>query len=41
MKLFKTSKGIILQSDSRNYFLKDDWDELLTTIIYLNFYHNK
>ena len=29
MKLFKTSKGIIIQNDSRNYFLKDDWDEII------------
>jgi 2-dehydro-3-deoxy-D-arabinonate dehydratase len=29
MKLFKTSKGIILQNDDRNYFLKDDWDEII------------
>jgi 2-dehydro-3-deoxy-D-arabinonate dehydratase len=29
MKLFKTSKGIILQNDNRNYFLKDDWDEII------------
>ena len=29
MKLFKTSKGIILQSDIENYLLQDDWDELI------------
>ncbi|MEP6951079.1 MAG: fumarylacetoacetate hydrolase family protein [Ginsengibacter sp.] len=29
MKLFKTSKGIILQNGSRNYFLKDEWDEII------------
>ena len=29
MKLFKTSKGIILQNNSRNYFLKEDWDIII------------
>jgi 2-dehydro-3-deoxy-D-arabinonate dehydratase len=29
MKLFKTSKGIILQNDDKNCLLQDDWDELL------------
>ena len=29
MKLFKTSKGIILQNKNRNYFLKGDWDEII------------
>jgi 2-dehydro-3-deoxy-D-arabinonate dehydratase len=29
MKLFKTSKGIILQDKNRNYFLKGNWDEII------------
>ena len=29
MKLFKTSKGIILQNNNRNYFLKEDWDVII------------
>ena len=29
MKLFKTSKGIVLQNNNRNYFLKEDWDVII------------
>jgi 2-dehydro-3-deoxy-D-arabinonate dehydratase len=29
MKLFKTSKGIILSYNNRNYTLKEDWDKLI------------
>jgi len=29
MKLFKTSKGIILETEEKNYLLQDDWDELI------------
>jgi len=29
MKLFKTSKGIILEREEKNYLLQDDWDELI------------
>ena len=29
MKLFKTSKGIILRNENNNYLLNDDWDELI------------
>jgi 2-dehydro-3-deoxy-D-arabinonate dehydratase len=29
MKLFKTSKGVILQNGGRNYFLKADWNEII------------
>ncbi|HVX27526.1 MAG TPA: fumarylacetoacetate hydrolase family protein [Parafilimonas sp.] len=29
MKLFKTSTGIILQNNSENFLLEEDWDELI------------
>ncbi len=29
MKLFKTSSGIILQSNNENYLLNEDWDEVI------------
>jgi 2-dehydro-3-deoxy-D-arabinonate dehydratase len=29
MKLYKTSAGIIVQNDSGNYLLNEDWDELI------------
>ena len=29
MKLYKTSKGIILQNEDTNFLLHDDWDELI------------
>lgn len=29
MKLFKTTKGILLESNSRNYLLREEWDTLI------------
>ena len=29
MKLFKTSTGVILQNNNENFFLNDDWNELI------------
>ena len=40
MKLFKTSRGIILSYNNRNYTLKEDWDKLINREHLFKYLHN-